>query len=280
MTLNSRQVVGESPTASSSRPGTLAFFEVRDVYLHFGGVVALDGLSFTVTEHELCAVIGPNGAGKSSLFNCVCGVYRPERGTISLDGVDLLRLPPHKIAELAVARTFQNLALVPSMTVLENVLLGGHLQHRSGLTAIGGALRLPGERRGEIALRRDAMEWLDRMTLFDVADTKVSSLPYGWQKRVEIARAMMARPRLLLVDEPAAGLTHDEVLNLGQLIRSLRDEFALTVLLVEHHMGLVTTFADRCVVLNAGQLIADGRPVEVVKDPAVVAAYLGEETEE
>ena len=251
-------------------------FEVRDLSLSFGGIVVLDGLSFRVEEGELCALIGPNGAGKSSLFNCISGVYQPQQGSVTIAGEQVLRRRPHEIAKLGVGRTFQNLALVPTMTVLENVLLGGHLQHRHGMTALGGLLRLPTERRGEAELRAEAEELLKLTDLWDWAQVEVSSLPFGWQKRAELARAMMAHPRLLLVDEPASGLTHDEVNVLGELIQLVHSTCSLTTLLVEHHMGLVQKIATSCVVLNAGQLIAEGAPRDVVNNPAVIAAYLGE----
>jgi branched-chain amino acid transport system ATP-binding protein len=248
---------------------------IDDVYLSFGGIVALNGLSFRVSQGEFCAVIGPNGAGKSSLFNVIGGVYVPSRGSVVYCDTELLGMSPHRIAALGVGRTFQNLAVVPTMSVLENVMLGGHLRYRTPLTMIGGVLRLPSERRAEKRLRADAGELLERIGLADKSSIELGSLPYGWRKRVEIARAVMERPSLLLIDEPAAGLTHDEVDELGHLILELRREFNLTILLVEHHMGFVTQFADRCVVLNVGAMIAEGRPTDVVRDPVVVAAYLG-----
>ncbi|WP_236790827.1 ABC transporter ATP-binding protein [Amycolatopsis sp. GM8] len=254
-----------------------AVFVVDDVHLSFGGIVALNALTFSVTKGELCAVIGPNGAGKSSLFNVISGVYKPSHGSVRYRGEEILGRAPHQIAALGVGRTFQNLAVVPAMTVLDNVLLGGHLRYRGPLTVLGGVLRLRGEVKAERRLRTDAHELLERIGLAHLAGEEVSSLSYGWQKRVEIARAMMSKPSLLLVDEPAGGLTQDEVHELGALLRGVRDEFELTMLLVEHHMGLVTSFADRCVVMSAGALIADGRPAEVVRDPVVVAAYLGED---
>lgn len=254
-----------------------AVFVVDDIYLAFGGIVALNGLTFSVAERELCAVIGPNGAGKSSLFNVIGGVYKPQRGSISYRGEEMLGKAPHQVAAMGVGRTFQNLALIPTMSVLENVMLGGHLQYRNPLTVLGCVLRLPFENKAEKQLRKDAMELLERIGLENLAYEELSSLPYGWQKRVEVARAMMSKPSLLLVDEPAAGLTHDEVHELGTLLKGIRDEFGLTMLLVEHHMDMVTSYADRAVVMNAGALIAEGLPHDVVRNPVVVTAYLGED---
>lgn len=272
-----KSLVSRVPTHTTSSLTEPKELVIDDIYLSFGGIVALNGLSFSVDPGELCAVIGPNGAGKSSLFNVIGGVYRPSRGSVTYGETDLTGMSPHRVAAAGVGRTFQNLAVVPEMSVLDNVLLGGHLRYRSPFTVLGGILQLPFEQRAEKQLRRDAMDLLDQIGLAGSANVEVSSLPYGWRKRVEVARAVMSRPSLLLIDEPAAGLTHAEVTELGNLILQLRREFRLTILLVEHHMGMVTEFADRCVVLNAGALIAEGLPMDVVKNPVVVAAYLGGE---
>jgi branched-chain amino acid transport system ATP-binding protein len=248
---------------------------IKDLELRFGGLVALRDLSFTVPPEQLCAVVGPNGAGKSSLFNCIGRLYKPTKGTIRLGDEVLTEVAAHLAARAGVARTFQNLALLPTLTVTENVLLGGHLRHRHRLVNLGAALRLPREVGAERQLRREAAALIDRMGLTPVAAAKTSELSFGTLKHVEVARALMSRPRLLLLDEPAAGLTEREVMDLGRLVRDIRDEFRLTVLLVEHHMGLVTTISDRVVVLNAGRLIADGPPDQVVRNPDVIAAYLG-----
>jgi branched-chain amino acid transport system ATP-binding protein len=251
----------------------MPLLEVRDVAVRFGGIVALDGVSFDVQAGSIVGLIGPNGAGKTTLFNCLSRLYPCERGDIVFDGRSLLAAPRHRIAALGIGRTFQNVALFGSMSVLDNVLMGAHSRSSSGFFA--NALRTPSVPREEAAVRARAGEILALLDLQGMKERRVSDLPFGTRKRVELARALAAQPKLLLLDEPASGLNHEEVGELSSLIRSLRDRLALTVLLVEHHMSLVMSISERVVALNFGKVIAQGAPGEVRRHPELMRAYLG-----
>ena len=246
---------------------------VDGVSVRFGGIKALDGVSFTVTSGHIVGLIGPNGAGKTTLFNCLSRLYDFNEGSILFQGTPLIDTRPHGIASLGIGRTFQNLALFRTMTVRQNIMLGGHCRTHTGF--FENALRLPRVRREEEALEAHADQLVDLLALGPVADARVMDLPFGTQKRVELARALASQPKLLLLDEPAGGLNHEEVGVLMDVLREVRARLKLTMLLVEHHMNMVMRVSDQVVALDFGRVIADGTPAQVQSNAEVIRAYLG-----
>jgi branched-chain amino acid transport system ATP-binding protein len=269
----------------ADNPPRPVLLDVTALTMRFGGLTAVDNVSFQALDREITAIIGPNGAGKTTLFNCLTGFYRPTSGGLVLhrDSKDrqLAGLPAHKIAQFGIARTFQNIRLFSNMTVLENVLVAEHrkLMHASGYS-FGGLVNWPGYGRAEKEAIDKARMWLDRLMLLKAANKMAGELPYGMQRRLEIARAMCTDPALLCLDEPAAGLNPAEALRLRQAIALIRDEFKIGILLIEHNMSVVMEISDHIVVLDHGKKIAAGTSDDIRHNPAVIRAYLGEPDEE
>jgi len=262
-------------TPATTRVPAAPLLQVEGVTVRFGGITALDGVSFDVQAGHIVGLIGPNGAGKTTLFNCLSRLYRFSEGQIRFEGRPLVDTPVHRIAELGIGRTFQNLALFRTMSVRQNIMLGGHSRTHSGFFA--NALRLPGVVREESALAAQADALIELLDLRAVAQTRVMDLPFGTCKRVELGRALASAPKLLLLDEPAGGLNHEEVSALMELLRQVRARLKLTMLLVEHHMNMVMRVSDKVVALDFGRKIADGTPAQVQANADVIRAYLGVE---
>lgn len=249
--------------------------DVSGLEMRFGGLLAVDGVSLSVMHKEVFAIIGPNGAGKTTVFNCISGFYQPSAGSIGLDGVSIARKPSHLVAQQGLVRTFQNIRLFKTLSVVENLLVAQHNQVNTNL--VSGLLKLPGYRRSEKEALDRAAFWLDQLGLTALANRQAGTLSYGLQRRVEIARCMITGPRLLLLDEPAAGLNPQEKHELQQLIDKLRRDHGVAVLLIEHDMSLIMGISDRILVMEHGKPIVTGTPEQVCNDERVIKAYLGEE---
>ena len=250
-----------------------AILKVENLTVRFGGLIALKGVSFSVFPGEVLGIIGPNGAGKTTLFNAITGAVIPQEGRIIFEGKDITSLPPHKRARLGIGRTFQNLRLFSRLTVLDNV----KLPTGSPYPAFAPPLLLPSFLKGEEMLNKMALELLEKLELKQYKDRPAKALPYGERKKLEIARALALKPKLLLLDEPAAGLSHQEAVSLMEELQRLREEFKLTIILIEHNMRMIMGYCERIIALNYGEIIAEGTPEEVANNPAVIEAYLGEQ---
>ncbi|MEP7289947.1 MAG: ABC transporter ATP-binding protein [Chloroflexota bacterium] len=264
-----------TPPTTTPILSTYSVLEVRNISRNFGGLVAVNNVSFSVNSREIFGLIGPNGAGKTTLFNIITGLTPPSSGRLLHNGKDITGLRPHRIAARGIARTFQNIRLFGNLSALQNVMIARHIHTKSGIfTGVFGLPPAPAE---EIRTRSKALELLDLVGLADRAEVQARNFAYGDQRRLEIARALALEPSLLLLDEPAAGMNTNEKQSLSAFIRSIHEQFSLTVLLIEHHVPLVMGLCDRIAVLHFGELIALGDPAHVQKDPAVIEAYLGDE---
>ncbi len=258
-----------------------ALLKVENLTKHFGGILALDHLSFEVQEGEIYSIIGPNGAGKTTLFNCISGLYRPDEGSIVFDGQELIGLKPHRIAEMGIARTFQNIELFSNMTTMDNLMLGRHIHMRSG---VWHSLFLPWRKsltaREEVAHRARIEEIIDFLELQSARNQLVKSLPYGRQKLVELGRALALEPKLLLLDEPSAGMNTEERQDLFFWLQDIKEDLGITIVMIEHNMQMVMDVSDRILAIDFGKKLAEGPPEEVANHPDVIKAYLGEDEDE
>ncbi|MEK3853720.1 ABC transporter ATP-binding protein [Cytobacillus sp. FSL H8-0458] len=253
----------------------MGILEIKDATLRFGGVIALDHVSYEVQEGEIFSLIGPNGAGKTSMLNCISGLYKPSSGSIYFKGEDITRYKPHKRASMGIARAFQNIELFPHLSVLDNLMLGRHVRMKTGLLA--GGLYWGKAQREEIEHRKKVEQVIDFLEIEDIRNTPVGTLSYGLQKRVETGRALALEPEILLLDEPMAGMNSEEKEDMARYIIDIHEEMNTTIILIEHDMGVVMDLSDHIAVLDFGKLIGYGTPEEIQNNPKVIEAYLGEE---
>lgn len=253
----------------------MALLSLQDIHLSFGGVKAINGVSIDIEEGKIHAIIGPNGAGKTSIFNVISGVYRPQKGRVLFEGRNITGMKPHRIAALGIARTFQNIALFRGMTVLDNLMMGRHVHMKKGFFSNG--LYWLGTEKEEIENRKIVEDIIDFLEIENIRKKVVGTLPYGLQKRVELGRALALKPKILLLDEPMAGMNLEEKEDMARYIIDINEEWGVTVLLIEHDMGVVMDISHRVSVLDFGTKISEGEPMEVANDPHVIRAYIGEE---
>jgi branched-chain amino acid transport system ATP-binding protein len=273
--IEKERIIGAAVSSPTTASGAGSLFEAQDVSISFGGIKAVDGVTFSVAEGETFAIVGPNGAGKSTIFNLISRIYEPTRGRLRFQGRDITSVPPHTVAGLGIARTFQNIELFEHATVLENLLIGRHCRARHN--ALAEMLFTSRVRREELRHREAVEEVIDFLDLANYRDQRISNLPYGARKVVELGRALCAEPKLLLLDEPASGLNTEETEEVAFWIDDIKNDLGVTIIMIEHDMSLVSAVSNRVLALNNGRMLALGTPAEVQSNPAVIEAYLGAE---